>query len=142
MKTFPVNQEKPKAGTALATPAQRAAEILRLEAKTLKDCHTVGGKGDWSREPEAKAAHDEMLAVAAALLKPAGPATTQQTNEQLDRFSRTWKLNGDWMTCVKCKRSLIASRSGEELSHGPDCPNAKDKHPWIGLFQILQGTAS
>lgn len=55
----------------------RAAEILRREAASIAECHTLGD-GDWTGEEEAKAAHDEMLGVAAAL---SGPATAQATAE-------------------------------------------------------------
>lgn len=42
----------------------RAVELLRENAKELLQCHTIGGNGDWSGEEEAKAAHDELNAVA------------------------------------------------------------------------------
>ena len=45
---------------------KRAAESLRHEAAAIADCHTLDGK-DWTGEDDARAAHDEMLSVAAAL---------------------------------------------------------------------------
>lgn len=53
----------------------RAAELLRESAADLKLCHTVGVSDDWTGEEDAKAAHDEYLAVAAAIeAAPAAPA--------------------------------------------------------------------
>lgn len=50
-------------------PAQavlaHAAALLEHEAQALKQCSTF--QGDWGDEHEARAAHDDMLATAAAL---------------------------------------------------------------------------
>ena len=44
---------------------KKAAEMLRREAESMKECHTVGVGGEWYGE-SAKAEYDEMIAVAAA----------------------------------------------------------------------------
>lgn len=44
---------------------KRAAEILREDAESIRQSHTLGG--DWQSEDKAKADHDEMLAVAEQL---------------------------------------------------------------------------
>lgn len=127
----------------VALPLQRAAELLLKDADALKQCHTVGGNGDWSTEPDALAAHEDLLAVAAALpMATKLPALTPTTNAKLDVFSRVWSLNGDWMTCKGCKRSLIASRTGEELGHGAGCKHAAQQHPWKQLIEILTGSTT
>jgi hypothetical protein len=53
--------------SATTNPIARAVEILRESAAELKLSHTVGGSDDWTGEDEAKAAHDEYLAVAQAI---------------------------------------------------------------------------
>ncbi|WP_137917120.1 hypothetical protein [Hydrogenophaga sp. 2FB] len=45
----------------------RAAELLLENAKELLQSHTIGGDGNWTGEEEAKAAHDELIAVAGRL---------------------------------------------------------------------------
>ena len=44
---------------------KKAAEMLRREAESMKECHTIGVNGEWYVE-SAKAEYDEMIAVAAA----------------------------------------------------------------------------
>ena len=46
---------------------KKAAEMLRREAESMKECHTVGVGGEWYGE-SAKAEYDEMIAVAAAAI--------------------------------------------------------------------------
>ena len=41
----------------------------------------------------------------------------RHNNERLLRLSATWRLDGDWMECRECRRSLVASRDGEPLLH-------------------------
>jgi hypothetical protein len=61
------------------------------------------------------------------------------TNDQdLRSMSRVWNLDGDLMTCRVCKRSLIASRDGEELNHASGCKNAAHGHPWADLRSALK----
>ena len=44
---------------------KKAAEMLRREAESMKECHTIGVGGEWYGE-SAKAEYDEMIAAAAA----------------------------------------------------------------------------
>jgi len=46
---------------------KNAAEMLRREAESMKECHTVGVGGEWYGE-SAKAEYDEMIAVADAAI--------------------------------------------------------------------------
>ena len=46
---------------------KRAAEMLRREAESIKECHTVGVGGEWYGE-SAKAEYDEMIATADAAI--------------------------------------------------------------------------
>lgn len=46
---------------------RRAAEILESEAQTLFMCHSLSGEWSGGGSDEAKAAHDEMLQIAADL---------------------------------------------------------------------------
>jgi hypothetical protein len=36
-----------------------------------------------------------------------------------------------------CKRSLIASRDGEELNHADGCKFADEQHPWTQLRALI-----
>ena len=46
---------------------EKAAAMLRREAESMKECHTVGVGGEWYGE-SAKAEYDEMIAVADAAI--------------------------------------------------------------------------
>lgn len=46
---------------------KRAAEMLRREAESMKECHTVGVGGEWYGE-SAKAEYDEIIAAADAAI--------------------------------------------------------------------------
>lgn len=67
---------------------------------------------------------------------------TRESNDALLALARYWKLDGDWMTCKGCKRSLIASRDGEELNHADGCKHWDQHHPWAKLRAILNGKES
>lgn len=67
---------------------------------------------------------------------------TSKTNDALCEFGQRWRLEGDWMTCVKCKRNLIASRDGEILPHADKCKNSANQHPWRELRELLNGKQS
>jgi hypothetical protein len=67
---------------------------------------------------------------------------TSTTNDALREFWRRWRLEGDWMTCVKCTRNLIASRDGEILPHAEKCKNSANQHPWRELRDLLNGKQS
>ena len=51
-----------------SSPLIRAAELLELDATSLRECHNVDPlQPDWKDEEEAKEAHDEALAIAGQL---------------------------------------------------------------------------
>lgn len=58
-------------------------------------------------------------------------------NAELLDLSRVWELDGDLMRCRVCKRSLVASRDGEEMRHRPGCKNEHILHPWRALRAAL-----
>jgi hypothetical protein len=61
----------------------------------------------------------------------------RESNDALIALARYWKLNGDWMTCKGCRRSLIASRDGEDLAHGDGCKYWDQQHPWAQLRKLI-----
>jgi hypothetical protein len=61
----------------------------------------------------------------------------RESNDKLCDFARFFTLDGDWMTCKKCKRNLIASRDGEPLQHAAGCKNADRLHPWAELRALI-----
>ena len=61
----------------------------------------------------------------------------RESNDALIALARYWKLNGDWMTCKGCRRSLIASRDGEDLAHGDGCKYWDQQHPWAQLRELI-----
>jgi hypothetical protein len=46
---------------------EHAADLLDVEARGIRMSHTIGGNGDWSGEPEAKAVHDDFQSTALGL---------------------------------------------------------------------------
>jgi len=68
---------------------------------------------------------------------PEGWKIPRESNDKLIAFARRWKLDGDWLTCKGCKRSLIASRDGEELNHAAGCKLAAEQHPWAQLRELV-----
>lgn len=61
----------------------------------------------------------------------------RESNDALIKLAKYWKLDGDWMTCRGCRRSLIASRDGEELNHGDGCKFWDQHHPWAQLRELI-----
>lgn len=61
----------------------------------------------------------------------------RESNDALIALAKYWKLDGDWMTCKGCRRSLIASRDGEELAHGDGCKYWDQQHPWAQLRKLI-----
>jgi hypothetical protein len=61
----------------------------------------------------------------------------RESNDALIALAKYWKLDGDWMTCKGCRRSLIASRDGEELAHGDGCKYWDQQHPWTQLRKLI-----
>ena len=63
-------------------------------------------------------------------------------NDALLAVAKVWTLNGDWMTCRKCRKNLIASRDGEPLLHKTGCANGSRQHPWSELRGALADNAA
>jgi len=70
-------------------------------------------------------------------LAPAPATIPRASNDALIVLAKYWKLDGDWMTCKGCRRSLIASRDGEELNHGDGCKFWDQQHPWANLRELI-----
>lgn len=64
----------------------------------------------------------------------------ERMNKALCDFASRWKMDGDYLRCVKCKRPMIASRTALVFSHADSCKNAatSEPHPWLALVEILQ----
>jgi len=61
----------------------------------------------------------------------------RESNDALNAMAKYWKHDGDWMTCNCCRRSLIASRDGEELAHNDGCKYRDQQHPWTQLRELI-----
>jgi len=98
--------------TKVINPIARAAELLRECAADLKLCHTVGDTDDWTGEDEAKAAHDEYLAVAAALDAPVQP-------NECSAFEAWFCKDGDydpeWLTKSGANHALYMDADTENM---------------------------
>ena len=84
---------------------KQAAEMLRRDAESMKECHTVGVGGEWYGE-SAKAEYDEMIAVAAAAI-----AERDELLEALQEMVRTFAKNH--APAVDVARAAIARATGE-----------------------------
>ena len=84
---------------------EKAAALLRREAESMKECHTVGVGGEWYGE-SAKAEYDEMIAVAAAAVAERGELIAA-----LQEMVRTFAKN--YAPAVDVARTAIARATGE-----------------------------
>jgi hypothetical protein len=98
----------------------------------------------YSRAQEAarrlEAAEARLAEIDAALAsRPAevDDKIPRESNDALIALAKYWKLDGDWMTCKGCRRSLIASRDGEELAHGDGCKYWDQQHPWAQMRKLI-----
>lgn len=96
-------------GPAFGQPAfARAAELLRENANSLLMNHTVGGNGDWTGEEDAMAAHDEYLAVAAAIsLGDPGLATGYDAGQAGFDYERNIQVTGAQRLLWKPLKTLL-----------------------------------
>ena len=85
---------------------EKAAAMLRREAESMKECHTVGVGGERYGE-SAKAEYDEMIAVAAAAV-----AERDELLEALQEMVRTFAKNH--APAVDVARAAIAKATGEQ----------------------------
>lgn len=66
------------AQAATQHPIDEAIGLLTAEAESIRECHTPGcDRNDWTGESEAKAAHDNMMRVAAALSRLRAPVARE-----------------------------------------------------------------
>ncbi len=84
---------------------EKAAAMLRREAESMKECHTVGVGGEWYGE-SAKAEYDEMIAAADAAI-----AERDELLEALQEMVRTFAKNH--APAVDVARAAIARATGE-----------------------------
>lgn len=67
-------------------------------------------------------------------------------------FARRWRLDGDYIRCVRCKRPHLASWAHKAFDHAPGCKIAKaesagaqrevESHPWLALQRIVAALPS
>jgi len=93
---------------------KQAAEMLRREAESMKQCHTVGVGGEWYGE-SAKAEYDEMIAVAAAAI-----AERDELMAALQRIADGQEMSGTYtfadvvLRYQEIARTAIARATGEQ----------------------------
>ena len=133
---------------------KRAAEILREDAESIRQSHTLGG--DWQSEDKAKAEHDEMLAVAEKLdaLNPVeGKDNAAQQAQIWAQEASTPKgiaeeigtlvgCSNDWEMVSAVKAALSGAQQGEVVGwrnakHGEHWPHIGAKY-LIRLKGVLQ----
>lgn len=93
---------------------EKAAAMLRREAKSMKECHTIGSNGEWYGE-SAKAEYDEMIAVADAAI-----AERAELLEALKSIEDYWNQDQNetamadacWHA-INTARAAIARATGE-----------------------------
>ena len=92
---------------------KKAAEMLRREAESMKERHTVGVGGEWYGE-SAKAEYDEMIAVAAAAV-----AERDELMAALQRIADGQEMSGVFtfadvvLRYQEIARTAIARATGE-----------------------------
>ena len=93
---------------------KKAAEMLRREAESIKECHTVGVGGEWYGE-SAKAEYDEMIAAAdAAIAERDELLAALQRIADRQEMSGTYTFGDDVFRYQKIARAAIARATGEQ----------------------------
>ena len=93
---------------------KQAAEMLRREAESIKECHTVGVGGEWYGE-SAKAEYDEMIAAADAAI-----AERDELLAALQRIADGQEMSGVFtfsdvvLRYQEIARAAIARATGEQ----------------------------
>ena len=93
---------------------KQAAEMLRREAESIKECHTVGVGGEWYGE-SAKAEYDEMIATVDAAI-----AERDELLAALQRIADGQEMSGVFtfadvvLRYQKIARAAIARATGEQ----------------------------
>ncbi len=85
---------------------KKAAEMLRREAESMKECHTIGVGGEWYGE-SAKAEYDEMIAAAAAAV-----AERDELLVALRKIAENDPYNQS--SAGRAARAAIAKATGEQ----------------------------
>ena len=93
---------------------KKAADMLRREAESMKECHTVGVGGEWYGE-SAKAEYDEMIAAADAAV-----AERDELLAALQRIADGQEMSGVFtfadvvLRYQEIARAAIARATGEQ----------------------------
>ena len=93
---------------------KQAAEMLRREAESMKECHTVGVGGEWYGD-SAKAEYDEMIATADAAI-----AERDELMAALQRIADGQEMSGVFtfsdvvLRYQEIARAVIARATGEQ----------------------------
>ena len=93
---------------------KKAAEMLRREAESIKECHTVGVGGEWYGE-SAKAEYDEMIATVDAAI-----AERDELLAALQRIADWKEMSGVFtfadvvLRYQEIARAAIARATGEQ----------------------------
>ena len=93
---------------------KQAAEMLRREAESIKECHTVGVGGEWYGE-SAKAEYDEMIATVDAAI-----AERDELLAALQRIADGQEMSGVFtfsdvvLRYQEIARAAIARATGEQ----------------------------
>jgi len=123
------------------SPDEKVAGVpLARLLRNLDETSYNEGSADLAcRLTDCRAVIEELLQQRALASRPAetDDQIPRESNDALIALARYWKLNGDWMTCKGCRRSLIASRDGEELAHGDGCKYWDQQHPWAQLRELI-----
>ncbi|MFM9867093.1 hypothetical protein [Achromobacter xylosoxidans] len=103
------NHPNSAAQAATQHPIDEAICLLSAEAESIRECHTPGcDRNDWTGESEAKAAHDNMMRVAAALSKLRSPVADERA------------------AFKKCHSAIIKALASIAMADGPDTRKADD----------------
>ena len=92
---------------------KKAAEMLRREAESMKECHTIGVNGEWYGD-WAKADYDQMLSSAdAAIAERDELMAALQRIADGQEMSGTYTFGDDVFRYQKIARAAIARATGE-----------------------------
>lgn len=90
---------------------KKAAEMLRREAESMKECHTVGVGGEWYGD-SAKADYEEMIALADAAI--AERAELLRYLKEARRTLEMWKDVAPAVSLCADIDAAIARATGEK----------------------------
>lgn len=90
---------------------EKAAAMLRREAESMKECHTVGVGGEWDGE-SAKAEYYEMIAAADAAIAERAELLVALRCAVND--ADAWGLADDECDWLSIARKAIARATGEQ----------------------------